>query len=312
VYNGADFLREQVRSILEQSCRDFELLIHDDASTDNSAEMLAALATCDRRIKLTVASHNCGQKVGLRVLLTQARGRFVMFSDQDDVWHPRKIEFLLSAIGDTALCYGDSQLIDGHGDALAKSISDYNGPTVDGRDNTDFLFRSVVSGHALLARREVVDPAVFLLGTEYDWLLAVLATFSGGVVYAPESITYHRQHEGNQVNSFSAKKREGGPQSKHWHRVMRLHDALVVLRSSVTVDPEKRQIFNRLFKSLRDDLMLARPSVVSNRQFARRFDEALRQLVVGEPECRRARKAVDKICRGILHPKSIRDALLGR
>lgn len=312
VFNGALYLREQVDSILAQTWPDFELLIHDDASTDGSAAALARLAASDPRIKLTKASLNSGQKFALRLMLARSSGRFVMFSDQDDVWHPNKIETLLAAIGDAAMSFGTSQLIDAAGTELGKTIFDFNGPPINGRDNTDFLFRSVVSGHALLARREVVDPAVFLFGTEYDWLLAVLATFGRGVVYAPEAITYHRQHDGNQVNAFGAAKARTKSRSKHWHRVMRLYDALSLLRASDQIADEKRAIFNRLSRALRDELMLAPRAPVFNARFAASFAEALDALGVDPAHRARAIKAVDKICRGILHPKSVRDALTGR
>lgn len=312
VYNGAVFLREQVSSILSQTARDFELLTHDDASTDGSGEILRSAAARDPRVKLSAAKVNSGQKFALRALLARSTGRFVMFSDQDDLWHPNKIETLRAAIGEASLCYGASHLIDAAGRPLGRTIFDHNGAAIEGRDNTDFLFRSVVSGHALLARREAVDPAVFLFGTEYDWLLAVLATFSRGVVHAPEAITYHRQHDGNQVNAFGGAKARPKSQSKHWHRVMRLHDALSVLRASDQIADEKRAVFNRLYRSLREDLMLVPRAPVFNARFAASFAQALDGLAVGEPGRGRAIKAIDKICRGVLHPKSVRDALTGR
>ncbi len=311
VFNGAAFLREQVASILAQTCHDFELLIHDDGSTDGSSEALRSMAAVDRRIALSVTPTNSGQKFVLRGLLLRASGRYVAFADQDDVWHPQKLEVLLAAIGDAALSYGSSKLIDAAGSELGRTIFDFNGAPIDGRDNTDFLFRSVVSGHALLARREVIDPGVFLLGTEYDWLVAVLATFGRGVVHVPEAISYHRQHDGNQVNAFGAAHDRTKSRSKHWHRVMRLHDALCVLRASNQIADDKRAIFGQLYRALRDELLLAPRAPVFNHRFAARFAQALQALAVDAPHRTRAIKAVDKICRGVLHPKTIRDVLAG-
>ncbi len=309
VFNGAAYLREQVQSVLAQSHRDFELLVHDDGSTDGSAAIVKDLAAGDERLKLTSSASNLGQRLALRTLAGQASGSHVMFCDQDDVWHPRKIENLRAAIGDAALCYGTSQLIDRGGQAKGETIFDHVGPPIEGRDNTDFLFRSVVSGHALLMRREALDPAVFLFGTEYDWLLAVLATFGRGVVFAPEAITYHRQHGGNQVNVFGAHKRRTKAQSKHWYRVMRLHDALSLLRASDQIAGEKRIVFSRLYRALRDEVILANRPPVHNGKFAASFAQALDDLGIGEPQRGRAVKAIRKLCRGPLHPKSIRDAL---
>jgi glycosyltransferase involved in cell wall biosynthesis len=312
VFNGCRYLPEQLQSVLDQTWHGFEFLVHDDGSSDKSADILKDLAARDTRVKWTSTSSNVGQRLVLRSLLAKARGQYIMFCDQDDVWHPDKIEVLLASIGDAAMCFGSSALIDRDGSAVGRTIFDHVGPPIDGRDNTDFLFRSVVSGHALLARREVVDPAVFLFGTEYDWLLAVLATFSRGVVHAPEAITYHRQHDGNQVNAFGAAKKRTTSRSKHWHRVMRLHDALSLLRASDQIADEKRAIFNRLSRALRDELMLAPRAPVFNARFAASFAQALDGLAVDAAHRARAIKAIDKICRGVLHPKSVRDALTGR
>jgi glycosyltransferase involved in cell wall biosynthesis len=309
VYNGSRFLADQLRSVLDQSWRDFELLAHDDGSTDVSLAVLRDFGAHDERLKLTSTNDNRGQRLVLRDLLSRASGRFVMFCDQDDVWHLDKIRILHEAISDAALCYGTSELVDGEGRAVGETIFDHTGPPIDGHDNTDFLFRSVVSGHAVLMRREALDPAAFLFGTEYDWLLAVLATFGKGVVFVPDAITYHRQHEGNQVNSFGAARKQPGKLSKHWHRVMRLHDALSLLRVCDQITSEKRTIFSRLYRALREEVILARQPPFHNAKFAASFGWALDELGIADPQRGRALKAVGKICRGPLHPKTIRDAL---
>jgi glycosyltransferase involved in cell wall biosynthesis len=309
VFDGAEFLRAQVASILAQSQRDFELLVYDDGSRDGSGELLRSLAAADPRLRLFGSSSNAGQRLALRFLLQQAGGRQIMFADQDDVWQPRKIEILRAAIGESSLAYGTSHLIDSAGKAIGKTIFDFNGPPLDGRDRIDFLFRNVVSGHAMLVRREVVDPGVFLYSAPYDWLIAILASFSDGVVHAPEAIVYHRQHAGNQLNVFGRQGGEKGRRSKRWGRIMRLHDALALLRSVTSIAVEKRRIFDTLYRSLCDEIILGGPKAFYHTAFAASFAQALEVLRISGPERRRAEQAVAKICRGTLHPRTIRDAL---
>ena len=112
VFNGARYLGEQVASILSQTYRDFELLIYDDASTDNSRDVMAELAAADARVKLFGGTTNLGQKHALDSLLRKSTADLLMFSDQDDVWHPGKIAALSAGLGDCALGYGVSKLID--------------------------------------------------------------------------------------------------------------------------------------------------------------------------------------------------------
>jgi glycosyltransferase involved in cell wall biosynthesis len=308
VFNGALYLREQVSSILAQSHRDFELLAYDDGSSDGSGELLRTLASADPRMRVSSGGTNAGQRFALRQLLQHAGGRHLMFSDQDDVWHPRKIEILRAAIGDASLAYGTSHLIDSQGQATGKTIFDFNGPPLHGRDCTDFLFRNVVSGHAMLVRREVVDPGVFLFSAPYDWLIAILASFSQGVVHAPDAIVHHRQHAGNQLNMFGRQAAAKGRQSKRWGRIMRLHDALALLRAVPSIAEDKRSVFDALYGSLCDDVILAPPKAFGHAAFAASFAAALEKLQISAPEQRRARQAVGKICAGVLHPRTIRDA----
>ncbi len=315
VFNGSAFVEEQIASILAQTFHDYELLIYDDGSSDGSIDQLGHFARADPRIRLFGSGVNLGQPSALCYLLAQARGRYIMFSDQDDIWHPRKIEVLLAAIGDAALSYGVSRLIDQDGQDLGKTIFDFVGTPLEGADKIEFLFRNVVSGHALLARREVVTPSIFVCGAEYDWLMAILATFSGGVVYAPHAITHHRQHANNQLNVFG---RPPGwtnplkhPQSKRRHRIMRLNDALSVLRLTTTVADPKRAAFNRLFLALRQQIVLGVTPLVYNTRFELIFAATLDDLNIPASDRQGAYKLISKICRGPLHPKTIRDGLVG-
>jgi glycosyltransferase involved in cell wall biosynthesis len=90
VYNGADFLRQAIDSILRQSYRDFELLVVNDGSTDSSREVLKSYS--DPRLILAENERNLGLIATLNRGLELARGEFVARMDQDDVSLPRRLE----------------------------------------------------------------------------------------------------------------------------------------------------------------------------------------------------------------------------
>jgi glycosyltransferase involved in cell wall biosynthesis len=307
VFNGADFLREQVASILEQTFREFELLIYDDASNDGSSGLLRELAATDARVQLFGSPTNLGQKSALRFLLAKAGGRYLMFSDQDDIWHPGKIEVLYRSIGEASLSYGISELIDSDGNNLGKSLFDFVGPPFAGSDRFDFLLKNTVSGHAMLVRREVVDPGIFLFDADYDWLIATIATFSAGVVYAPDAITRHRQHANNQVNQLGRARPKVSSLAKRRHWIMRVHDILAVSRGATTVPEQKRAVFNRLYNALRSEIILGSPATIYHQRFELAFTEALDSLKIPAVDRQRLHKPIMKICRGLMHPKTIRD-----
>ncbi len=90
VHNGEPFLAEAVKSILGQSFSNFEFVIVNDASTDNSADLIAGWG--DPRIRLVRNLSNLGQVRSLNIGLRLARGRYVARLDQDDIARPRRLE----------------------------------------------------------------------------------------------------------------------------------------------------------------------------------------------------------------------------
>src|SRR4026207_76576 len=90
VYNGADYLRQGIDSILRQTCRDFELLVVNDGSTDSSREVLRGYG--DPRLIVVENERNLGLVTSLNRGLELARGEFVARMDQDDLALPRRLD----------------------------------------------------------------------------------------------------------------------------------------------------------------------------------------------------------------------------
>ena len=92
VYNAEKFIKETIESVLKQSYEDFEYLLIDDCSTDNSAEIVKSYAKKDSRIKYIKLPENSGAAVARNTGLKHAQGRYIAFIDSDDVWYPEKLE----------------------------------------------------------------------------------------------------------------------------------------------------------------------------------------------------------------------------
>ena len=90
VYNGSDYLNEAIESALCQTLYNFEFLIIDDASTDNSIEIINSYS--DSRIKLLINDKNIGQTASLNAGLARAQGEYIARFDQDDVCLPKRLE----------------------------------------------------------------------------------------------------------------------------------------------------------------------------------------------------------------------------
>jgi glycosyltransferase involved in cell wall biosynthesis len=199
-WNGAGFLAEQMDSILAQSLGDFELLVADDGSSDSTPDILAAYAARDRRIRLLPAAGNRGQKARLLELLGEARAPLVAVSDQDDVWDTGKLAALAAGLGDAALAFGRSDLVDASGAPIGRTLLESCG-SAPGEAGLSLFFSAQVSGHAMLVRREAVTDMAFLRSEPYDWLISLDAALSAGIRYVDSAVVRHRMHGANQSNA---------------------------------------------------------------------------------------------------------------
>jgi glycosyltransferase involved in cell wall biosynthesis len=91
-YNRQALLNWSIQSVLVQTLDDFELLIVDDASTDRTAEVLARKMSSDRRIRVVRATANGGCNVARNLAIGRARGRYIAFLDDDDLFLPERLE----------------------------------------------------------------------------------------------------------------------------------------------------------------------------------------------------------------------------
>lgn len=91
-YNCSEFIGETIEAIQAQSYGNWELLVTDDCSTDNSREIVKRYADKDPRIKLLCLDRNQGAGVARNNSVRVAKGRFIAFCDSDDRWTPDKLE----------------------------------------------------------------------------------------------------------------------------------------------------------------------------------------------------------------------------
>lgn len=90
-YNTTSFIENSIQSVLDQSYENWELIIVDDCSTDNTDEVLAPFLK-DSRIKYLKNEKNSGAAVSRNRALREAKGRWIAFLDSDDLWYPDKLE----------------------------------------------------------------------------------------------------------------------------------------------------------------------------------------------------------------------------
>lgn len=94
-YNCGKFISETIESVLNQSYKNWELIIVDDCSTDNTKEIVENYLLKDERIRYITLSSNSGAAVTRTTAMKLAKGEFMAFLDSDDLWYPNKIEVQL-------------------------------------------------------------------------------------------------------------------------------------------------------------------------------------------------------------------------
>lgn len=101
-FNAARTLAEAMRSVLNQTIVDVELIVVDDASLDDTRIVANALAKIDSRVRVLCTPVNSGAAVARNLGMSKARGEFIAFLDSDDRWLERKLELQLPLFEDPA------------------------------------------------------------------------------------------------------------------------------------------------------------------------------------------------------------------
>lgn len=92
VYNAERFLSDTIKSVQNQIYKNWEILLIDDCSKDNSAQIIKEFQKYDNRIKYIKLKKNSGASVSRNEGIRNAKGRFIAFVDSDDIWKPEKLE----------------------------------------------------------------------------------------------------------------------------------------------------------------------------------------------------------------------------
>ena len=104
-YKCGHFIEESIKSIQNQTYKDWELIIVDDCSGDGTVEKVLELQKKDERISLYQNSSNCGAAVSRNTALSNAKGRWIAFLDSDDLWEPQKLEKQIKFMEDNGYAF---------------------------------------------------------------------------------------------------------------------------------------------------------------------------------------------------------------
>ncbi|MEX0780311.1 MAG: glycosyltransferase family 2 protein [Balneolales bacterium] len=119
-YNSHQFIEETINSLLNQTYSNWELIITDDCSSDDTWKILNNYAEKDNRIKIFRLEQNSGAGIARNNSIKQSNGRFIAFCDSDDQWKPHKLmkQILFMIEKDSALSYSGYNVINEDGEDI--------------------------------------------------------------------------------------------------------------------------------------------------------------------------------------------------
>lgn len=117
-YNARNYIEQTIRSVIGQTMEDWQLLVIDDCSTDDTMELAKKIAADDPRIQVLRNEQNMGVAATRNRGIELSQGQYIAFLDSDDVWHEKKLESQLARIKETGapFCYCAYDIVgaDGH------------------------------------------------------------------------------------------------------------------------------------------------------------------------------------------------------
>jgi glycosyltransferase involved in cell wall biosynthesis len=223
VYNGARWLEEQIESIIRQQDADWHLWLRDDGSSDNSLAILRAYAQAyPEQIKcIEDGLGNLGASASFSCLMTLAlqdaelqqsdRNCYFALADQDDTWHPRKLQITLQQMLDVerdagqqpVLVHSDLRVVDEQGTELAPSFIAYQGLDADRTSFSAQLVSNTVTGCTTLLNRALLEQALPVppQAMMHDWWLSLVASRFGRLCFIRQALVDYRQHGANTLGA---------------------------------------------------------------------------------------------------------------
>lgn len=198
-YNRADLVGRAIDSVLAQTWRNFELIVVDDCSTDDTRAAMETYRDTPR-VRLIFSETNRGGSGARNLGIEHARGDLVAFQDSDDIWLPHKLAAQVAALEKNAkagLCYCGALHTSG---TSSFYIPEPIFERLDGDMSDEILRRNTTSTQTLLIRRTVLDEAGHFtedLKRYQDWDLMIRVAQVTQFVFLPDPMVVICDTPGN-------------------------------------------------------------------------------------------------------------------
>lgn len=213
-YNGEQYLKEQLDSILNQDYDNWILRVCDDASTDETFRILTEYQEQfpDKIILMKNQEGFGSAKKNFMHLIQNSTCDYVMCCDQDDVWLPNKVRVTLETMKKNEqdelpiLIHTDLKVVDSELHVISESFFEHSNFRKEFQLN-EILIQNFVTGCTMMMNRSMLELMKRVKDCNrilmHDWVASILATSIGKIVFVDVPTMLYRQHA---INSVGAKK----------------------------------------------------------------------------------------------------------
>jgi glycosyltransferase involved in cell wall biosynthesis len=262
VRNGGRHLGEAIDSILAQTFADFELIISDNASTDDTPAICAAYAARDPRVRVFRQERNIGAAANFNLVFARSTGKYFKWAAHDDLIHPSYLEACLAVLEaqpDAVLCQSLVEIVDrnnGEREVFDHTAFGSARPAPSERLAARLRARPCTDVFGLIRREALQDTALMAEHVGADRTLLIELALRGRFAVVPEVLFFNRDHPDRatrQLKSMRAQAAWYAPDqpTPNFLRTWTLYTtSLRLVRRSVTEPAERRRCYLMLFKSL--------------------------------------------------------------
>ena len=204
-YNGEKYVGEQIDSIINQTYKEWKLIIRDDGSKDKTAEVLEKYAEKDNRITIIKDGiGNLGFNGNFTKLLETSSADYVMICDQDDFWIPEKIEIMFNEISkfdkkENILVHSDVYLTNEKLDIINSKFIGKRGSQ---KGINGVIMANSVQGASCMMTKTLKESYLEnKVGIPYDYNICLISEMIGKRIFIEKSLMYYRQHQSNAIGA---------------------------------------------------------------------------------------------------------------
>lgn len=206
-YNGADFVAEQIKSILNQSYTQWHLTINDDCSTDGTYKILRDYEKkYPDKISVSQSKVNSkNAKNNFFFMLHNTTADYIMFCDQDDCWLPDKIKLTLEAMRKNeennvpVLVHTDLRVVDSSLNTVSESMFKAQKLNYKKNKPNNLVVQNIVTGCTVMINKPLAQVLQHIPQAVevHDWWIGVVASVFGKIIFLNKPTILYRQHSLN-------------------------------------------------------------------------------------------------------------------